>query len=80
MYYMYILFICIYVCLYVHRDSIKSKPECLFNKYSIPDLIMKMVLNIFSNFTIWFDYLIKEDVQNGLLLLAHKPGGRQHYR
>ena len=34
---------------------------------------------------VWFDYLIKEDVQNILLLLARKPGGagvigQQHRR
>ena len=48
---------------------------------------MKTVFNIFVKklSVVWFDYLIKEDVQNVLLLLARKPGGagaigQQHRR
>ena len=38
---------------------------------------MKTVFNSFVKklSVVWFDYLIKEDVQNVLLLLARKPGG-----
>ena len=48
---------------------------------------MKTEFNIFVKklSVVWFDYLIKEDVQNVLLLLARRPGGagpigQQHRR
>jgi len=38
---------------------------------------MKTVFNVFVKklSVVWFDYLIKENVQNVLLLLSRRPGG-----
>jgi hypothetical protein len=62
----------------------KSKPNFVFH---ISTSNMKTVFNIFVKklSVVWFDYLIKEDVQNVLLLLARRPGGdgaigQQHRR
>ena len=59
---------------YIHGGSMKSKPNFVFH---ISTSNMKTVFNIFVKklSVVWFDYLIKEDVQNVLLLLARKPGG-----
>src|SRR5688572_13787110 len=68
----------------LHRDSMKSKPNFVFH---ISTSNTKTVFNIFGKklSVVWFDCLIKEDVQNVLLLLARKPGGagaigQQHRR
>src|SRR5688572_2985005 len=69
---------------YIHGDSIKSKPNFIFH---ICTSNLNTVFNIFVKklSVVWFDCLIKEDVQNVLLLLARKPGGagaigQQHRR
>ena len=62
----------------------KSKPNFVFR---ISTSNMKTVFTIFVKklSVVWFDYLIKEGVQNVLLLLACKPEGagaivQQHRR
>jgi len=59
--------------IYIHGGSMKSKPNFVFH---ISTSNMKTVFNIFVKklSVVWFDYLMKEDVQNALLLLARKPG------
>src|SRR5688572_25336652 len=58
----------------IHGGSMKSKPNFVFH---ISTSNMETVFNIFVKklSVVWFAYLIKEDVQNVLLLLARKPGG-----
>ena len=55
----------------IHGGSMKSKPNFVFH---ISTSNMKTVFNIFVKklSVVWFDYLIKEDVQNVHLLLARR--------
>src|ERR1043165_7326194 len=81
---LYYLYLCMLLCLihilynpleyYIHGGSMKSKPNFEFHTSTSN---MKAAFNIFVKklSVVWFDNLIKEDVQNVLLLLACRPGG-----